>query len=189
MEDDAATMAALRAGQAIAPVDQVLPPAQRRLSHRPTLVSVGEDEEVQAAAPSPKRPLGVSSPARAQSNPQPDADRQADPSPAKRSRRSAAPNPAAALVLPEHLDVVVKPEAAKPKQRGWFSRKPDKNSPAFAGVDSLREDSEAGRDVVRSDSFQKLKERAQAILPRGGAPEPTPIARRTRGSRKSAATA
>ena len=187
-----AEVAALRAAQAIAPVDQVLPPAQRRLSHRPTLVSVGEDEEVQAAAPSPKRPLSVSSPAQAQSNPQPDADRQADPSPAKRSRRSAAPNPAAALVLPEHLNVLVKPEAGKPKQRGWFSRKPDKpdkNSPAFAGVDSLREDSEAGRDVVRSDSFQKLKERAQAILPRGGAPEPTPIARRTRGSRKSAATA
>ena len=192
-----AEVAALRAAQAIAPVDQVLPPAQRRLSHRPTLVSVGEDEEVQAeqhptAAPSPKRPLGVSSPARAQSNPPPDADRQADPSPAKRSRRSAAPNPAPALVLPEHLAVVVKPEAAKPKQRGWFSRKPDKSSPAFAGVDSLREDSlrEPERDaVVRTDSFQKLKERAQAILPRGGAPEPTPIARRTRGSRKSAAMA
>ena len=95
-------------------------------------------------------------------------------------------------MLPEHLNVVVKPEAAKPKQRGWFSRKPDKpdkNSPAFAGVDSLREDGEAGRGVVRSDSFQKLKERAQAILPRGAAPEPTPIARRTRAGRKSAAVA
>lgn len=173
-----AEVAALRAAQAVAPAEPVLPPAQRRASHRPTLVAVGEDEEVHAAAPSPKRPLGVSSPAKAQS----DAEQPAASSPAKRSRRSAAPNPAAALVLPEHLNVVVKPEAAKPKQRGWFSRKPDKpdkNSPAFAGVDSLREDGEA---VVRSDSFQKLKERAQAILPRGAAPEPTPIARRTRAS-------
>ena len=183
-----AEVAALRAAQAVAPAEPVLPPAQRRASHRPTLVAVGEDEEVHAAAPSPKWPLGASSPAKAQS----DAERQAAASPAKRSRRSAAPNPAAALVLPEHLNVVVKPEAAKPKQRGWFSRKPDKpdkNSPAFAGVDSLREDGEAGRGVVRSDSFQKLKERAQAILPRGAAPEPTPIARRTRAGRKSAAVA
>ena len=187
-----AEVAALRAAQAaaaVAPVDVggvALQPAQRRLSHRPTLVSVGEDDEVVAekehrtAAPSPKRPLGVSSPARAQSILQTDAD-QAAPSPAKRSRRSAAPNPAPAL--PEHLAVVVKPEAAKPKQKSWFSRKPDKPD-KFVGVESLREDSL--REPERSDSFTMLKERAQALLPRG-APEPTPIARRTRGARKSAA--
>ena len=186
----AAAAAAATAPNAAAAAAPAPPPPKRVPSHRPVLVSVGEDEVVMPSpprgpAPAPKQPLGELNAAAVQSPPK------------RASRRNSKAAATAAVAAPPAAEApaaaVDTSKQSKLKQIGtkMFSRKPaaannetrwiDK---AFSGVDSLRHSEgsgESGSDRLETSgpSFGRA-----TSLPKG-APEPTPIARRTRAGRRS----
>lgn len=140
------------------------------------MVAVGEESPLEAQLPSPKRPLGES----AQPN-LPALQEEPSESPSKKARRPSRSTRASTTsnLAPPQLQAA-EAEAAK-------AGKPSKLK-MLRMWNSGKKKTEEFTDLSRADSSfeQSTRSSTSDALP-AGAPEPTPLARRTRAGRAAAA--